>query len=143
MFPLWGAGVLYFGVRSISSSTVVDWVELVLVIIAVPQEKKNSNNTSVFQAILILLLTPHLLRIMYELIINVLLLFVYSYFILFSFDQIWINLPFISDKMYKQRRNSNKNSSAYFSLIIFEWLVLDLKKNTTKSKKKKIKQAFS
>lgn len=107
MFPLWEAGVLYFGVRSISSSTVVDWVELVLVIIAVPQEKRkkreNNNNTSIFQAILILLLTPHLLRIMYELIINVLLLFVYSYFVLFSFDQIWINLPFISDKMYKRK----------------------------------------
>lgn len=102
MFPLWEAGVLYFGVRSISSSTVVDWVELVLVIIA-EKKRENTNNTSIFQAILILLLTPHLLRIMYELIINVLLLFVYSYFVLFSFDQIWINLPFISDKMYKQK----------------------------------------
>lgn len=35
-----------------------------------------------------------------------------------------------------------KNSSAYFSLIIFEWVVLDLKK-MKKINTEKIKQTFS
>lgn len=70
-----------------------------------------------------------------ELIINVMLLYIPLLFfvllwpILIKFTiHLWQNV--------QTEKNSNKNSSAYFSLIILEWVVLD------KKKIKKIKQTF-
>lgn len=53
---------------------------------------------------------------------------------MFYFDQIWKKKNHRSslEKMYKQK--NYENNSAYFSLFIFEWVVLD--KNVKKEKNK-------
>lgn len=69
-----------------------------------------------------------------ELIINVLLLFSFFFFVCFTLTKSDKIHHSSLEKMYEQKKKQKKNNSAYFSLFIFEWVVLD--KNVKKIKKK-------